>query len=169
MPVEQGRLLTALAAGASGRIGETGTGCGVGLAWLVSGPRPGVEVVSVERDLERYERVGTLFADRPDVTIIHGDWTAVDEYRPFDLLVLDGGGNGKRSGAADPERLLAPGGLLIIDDFTPLTGFPPMYQGEIDRARLDWLEHPALMASEVRLASDLATIIATRRPLPGGP
>jgi Xaa-Pro aminopeptidase len=29
---EHGRLLHALAAGA-GRIGETGTGCGVGLAW----------------------------------------------------------------------------------------------------------------------------------------
>ncbi len=30
---EHGRLLRALAAGA-GTIGETGTGCGVGLAWL---------------------------------------------------------------------------------------------------------------------------------------
>ena len=30
---EHGRLLYALAAGA-GTIGETGTGCGVGLAWL---------------------------------------------------------------------------------------------------------------------------------------
>ena len=37
---EHGRLLQALAAGA-GRIGETGTGCGVGLAWLASGARPG--------------------------------------------------------------------------------------------------------------------------------
>ena len=39
---EQGRLLRVLAAGrAGGRIGETGTGCGVGLAWMVSGASPG--------------------------------------------------------------------------------------------------------------------------------
>jgi predicted O-methyltransferase YrrM len=37
---EHGRLLYALAAGA-GTIGETGTGCGVGLAWLAgSGHAP---------------------------------------------------------------------------------------------------------------------------------
>ena len=36
---EHGRLLHALAAGAAA-IGETGTGCGVGLAWLASGARP---------------------------------------------------------------------------------------------------------------------------------
>lgn len=50
---EQGRLLYALAGGARERIGETGTGCGVGLAWLASGAREGVRVFSVERDAER--------------------------------------------------------------------------------------------------------------------
>ena len=49
---EHGRLLRALAAGA-GTIGETGTGCGVGLAWLASGARPGTRLVSVEIDTER--------------------------------------------------------------------------------------------------------------------
>jgi predicted O-methyltransferase YrrM len=44
---EQGRLLFALAAGA-GSLGETGTGCGVGLAWLASGARPDARLVSVE-------------------------------------------------------------------------------------------------------------------------
>jgi predicted O-methyltransferase YrrM len=33
---EQGRLLYALAGGATAAIGETGTGCGVGLAWLAT-------------------------------------------------------------------------------------------------------------------------------------
>ena len=40
---EHGRLLFALAAGAE-VIGETGTGCGVGLAWLASGARPEAQV-----------------------------------------------------------------------------------------------------------------------------
>jgi len=31
-----------------------------------------------------------------------------------------------------------------------------------DHARLRWLEHPSLLATEVVLAPDLATIVATR-------
>ncbi|MFE5325215.1 hypothetical protein ACFRCG_02160 [Embleya sp. NPDC056575] len=38
---EQGRLLRVLAAGATHRIGETGTGYGVGPAWLATGALPG--------------------------------------------------------------------------------------------------------------------------------
>ena len=53
---EHGRLLHALAAGA-GTIGETGTGCGVGLAWLASGARPGTRLVTVEIDTERARHV----------------------------------------------------------------------------------------------------------------
>ena len=63
---EQGRLLRVLAAGRSaGRIGETGTGCGVGLAWMVSGASPDTTLVSVERDEERAARATALFATIP--------------------------------------------------------------------------------------------------------
>jgi predicted O-methyltransferase YrrM len=162
--LEQGRLLHALAGGAAESIGETGTGCGVGLAWLIAGRRPGVQVVSVERDAERAARVAQLFAEVPDVAVLQGDWTLINEHGPFDLLVVDGGGNGKRGAAADPERLVRAGGSVVIDDFTPLTEWPPMHAGAPDTARLSWLEHPALLAAEVRLAPDLSTIVATRRP-----
>ncbi|MFB4193468.1 hypothetical protein [Streptomyces carpaticus] len=37
---EQGRLLHVLAGGATGTIAETGTGCGVGLAWPAAGAGP---------------------------------------------------------------------------------------------------------------------------------
>lgn len=162
--LEQGRLLYALASGATGSIGETGTGCGVGLAWLCAGRRPGVRVVSVERDAERAARVAELFADVPDVAVLHGDWTIINDHGPFDLLVVDGGGNGKRGAAADPERLLRAGGSVVIDDFTPLTEWPPMHERRPDTARLRWLEHPSLLAAEVRLTPDLSTIVGTRRP-----
>ncbi|MFJ8041649.1 O-methyltransferase [Kitasatospora sp. NPDC096147] len=162
--LEQGRLLHALAAGARGQIGETGTGCGVGLAWMAAARQPGVRLVSVERELRLVELVRELFAEVPDVEIVHGDWTRIHEYGPFDLLVVDGGGNGKQTEAADPERLLTPAGTIVIDDFTPLTSWPPTHQGRPDRARSDWLEHPALLATEVRLAPDLSTVIGTRRP-----
>jgi len=73
---EHRRLLFALAAGAE-VIGETGTGCGVGLAWLASGARPGTRLVSVELDAERAERAAALFSGCPQVTVLPGDWQEI--------------------------------------------------------------------------------------------
>lgn len=163
---EQGRLLAALAAGRrAGRIGETGTGCGVGLAWLVTGCGERTGVVSVEHDAERARAVRELFAGVPQVRVVHGDWTALTAFGPFDLLVLDGGGTGKDGGsAADPERMLVPGGTVVIDDFTAAESWPPQHEGALDVARLSWLEHPALLATEVLVGDGCSSIIATRRP-----
>jgi predicted O-methyltransferase YrrM len=160
---EHGRLLHALAAGA-GRIGETGTGCGVGLAWLASGARPGTRLVSVEADAGRAALAAGLFVGQPHVTVIHGDWTEISQEAPFDLLVLDGGGAGKAGGpAADPETLLRPGGTLIVDDLTPASSWPPLFDGQADPSRMHWHTHPAVDAAELRLAPDLAALVATRR------
>ncbi|WP_055589160.1 O-methyltransferase [Streptacidiphilus griseoplanus] len=159
---EQGRLLHALAAGAPGLIGETGTGLGVGLAWLASGAREGVRLLSVERDPRRARLAAELFAGHPQVRVLHGDWQQITEHGPFDLLVLDGGGQGKTDLPADPALLLAPGGTLVVDDFTPADGWPPLHAGQPDLARMHWLGHPGLRAAELRLAPDLSTVVATR-------
>jgi predicted O-methyltransferase YrrM len=161
---EQGRLLHTLAAGAATRIAETGTGFGVGLAWLTSGAGANVRLVSVEKDPARAQIAAGLFVDRPEVTVLHGDWRRIEEYGPYDLLVLDGGGQGKAPGdtPADVTRLLAPGGTVVVDDFTPATSWPPLHEGAPDRARLHWLEHPALRAVELRLAPDLSTVVGRR-------
>ena len=153
---EHGRLLHALAASAAA-IGETGTGCGVGLAWLASGARPATRLVSVEIDTERAGLVADLFADLPHVAVLPGDWREIYQAGPFDLLVLDGGG------LPDPEQLLNPGGTIVIDDLTPASTWPPRFDGQVDQARMHWLTHPALDAAELRLAPDLAALVATRR------
>ncbi|MGP3968896.1 O-methyltransferase [Streptomyces sp. 6N223] len=164
---EQGLLLRALAGGAAGVIGETGTGCGVGLAWLAGGAGPGVRLVSVERDPARARLAAEVFADDDRVTVLCGDWREIAAHGPFDLLVLDGGGGGKAPGdePADPGALLAPGGTVVIDDFSPAEPgvWPPQHDGQPDRARLHWLEHPALRSVELRLAPDLATVVGVRR------
>lgn len=163
---EQGRLLQLLAQGRPGGvIGETGAGCGVGLAWILTGAGPGTAIYSVERDRERAVAVQELFADQPSLTVINDDWAALLARGPFDLLVLDGGGSGKASTdtAVDPKLALRPFGALVIDDFTPLATWPPVHDGEVDLARLHWLTHPDLLATEVVLCAEMSTIVAARR------
>jgi len=153
----------ALAAGAE-RIGESGTGCGVGLAWLASGMRPSARAVSVEREAARVAVATELFADDPRVSVEQAEWTRLHDFAPFDLLVLDGGGQGKDgSPPADPTRLLNPGGILVMDDFAPATAWPPLHAGRPDAARIHWLQHPELRTIEIPLAPDAATLVCVRR------
>jgi predicted O-methyltransferase YrrM len=158
-----GRLLQLLAGGVgAGAIGETGTGCGVGLAWLASGARPGVRLVSVEQDGRRAGLARSVFADVPAVTVLHGDWRELQASGPFELLAMDGGGQGKHAGdpALGPRAWLAPGGTLVLDDFTPVAGWPPMRDGRPDTARLHWLQHPDLLATQIRTQPDACSIVA---------
>ena len=164
----QGRLLQVLARGCrGGLIGETGTGCGVGLAWMVSAVDASTRLISVEVDPARAAATQALFRRHSNVTVLAGDWHAIAAHGPFDLLVLDGGGTGKKAEVdpqpADPHEMLLPAGTVVIDDFTPCEEWPPTIDGEVDRVRLHWLEHPALRATEVRLTPSMSTVIARRR------
>ena len=159
---EVGRLL-ALAAAAKpcGVVAESGTGSGVGTAWLHSGLGAGARLVTVERDQELARRVAGVFADDDRVGVLTGDWRLLEQYAPFDVFFCDGGG--KRE---DPERvveLLAPGGLLVLDDFTPSPHWPPRFGGEVDELRLFYLSHPALDATEVLTTPASSAVVAVRR------
>ncbi len=162
---EQGRLLQVLARGCEGgRIGETGTGAGVGVAWLASAVGATTEIVSVEREPGLVAATRELFADHPNVTIVEGDWTRIHDHAPFDLLVVDGGGKGHDGEPiAEPRALLAPGGAIVLDDFTPMTGWPPSFHGAPDRTRLRWLEHPDLLVTEVRTTPTTASLVGKLR------
>lgn len=160
----QGRLLSLLAAGQVGRsIGETGTGCGVGLAWMLEAAGPSTSITSIELDPHRAKRSAGLFAGCPNVTVLNGDWSGLRAHGPFDLLVLDGGGKGKNVGDDPPldptDGWLAMGGTVVLDDFTP-AGEPgaPLH----DPVRDYWLGHPALRTTELRLSPTLATLVGMR-------
>jgi predicted O-methyltransferase YrrM len=161
---EQGRLLSILARGFTGRrIGETGTGCGVGLAWMVEATDPSTSFVSIERDATRWAASAAIFAEYPNVRVLHGDWTELREHGPFDLLVLDGGGKGKEPGDDPPldpaGGWLGIGGTIVLDDFTPAG---QLGASAHDEARRYWLDHPALEATELRLSPTLATVVGMR-------
>ncbi|MEU8825704.1 class I SAM-dependent methyltransferase [Streptomyces sp. NPDC048636] len=159
---EVGRLLSLTAAAKPhGVIAESGTGSGVGTAWLHSGLGTGARLVTVERDAELARRAAGVFADDKRVDVLTGDWRLLEEHAPFDVFFCDGGG--KRD---DPQRvveLLAPGGLLVLDDFTPSPYWPPRFGGEVDELRLFYLTHPALEATEVLTTPASSAIVASRR------
>lgn len=160
---EQGALLRMLAGGVGrGTIGETGTGYGAGLAWLATGAQPETRIVSIERDPDRAEAARGLFGNQSTVDVRTGHWSELAAFGPYDLLVLDGGGQGKGAEPPlDPAAWLRQGGLLVIDDFTPLTSWPPRHAGRIDAVRQYWLDHPLLRATQINVTPTSATILAT--------
>ncbi|MGW2250630.1 transferase [Kitasatospora sp. NPDC001660] len=102
-----------------------------------------------------------VIADDERVRVLHGDWRLLEAYAPFDVSFCDGGG--KRE---DPERvveLLAPGGVLVLDDFTPSATWPPRFEGGADELRLFYLTHFDLEAAEVLTTPTSSAILATRR------
>lgn len=169
---EIGRLLAVLAGGLppGSVVGETGTGTGAGLAWMVSVADPTVRFVSFELDRHRADAARELFEDRPNVEVRCGDAAGIYERGPFDLLVHDGGpGSGKsgNSTTVEPAAVLRPGGTMTIDDYTPATTWPPMFGSGVDESRVHWIEHPLLRSTEIRVAADVAVVVC--RYLPDDP
>jgi predicted O-methyltransferase YrrM len=172
-----GRLLRLLASQVrGGRIGETGTGCGVGAAWLASGLAPDTMLFTIERVEERASAARELFRPYPNVQVLHGDARELLAHGPFDLLFLDGGPNikGHMDGSTGPDEAdvaavldaLHPGGLIVLDDLTPERDWPPEWRGRPDRTRQFWLNDPRVAATELlvdpRGGIASAVILATK-------
>jgi len=155
---EVGRLLHLLAAQRGRtRVGEIGTGPGVGAAWIVSALPPTVPFVTVELDDALAAAAAELFAEDGNVTVLQGDWhELMPAEAPFDLLFYDGGG--KQHPEVDGEDvvgLLAPGGTVVMDDLTPGAALH-------DPVRGFWLHHPRLASLELLTTAETAAIVATR-------
>ena len=165
---EIGRLLAVLvAARPQGRFAEIGTGCGVGSAWIADALGPDGLLVTVELGEDRAAAAGRLFADRPNVRVLQGDWhELLPPEAPFDLLFFDGGHWKRGDVAAESEQalgLVAPGGIVLIDDLTPESMWPEEWRGQPDSVREFWLGHDALVAAELMTTPDSSAILAVRR------
>ena len=152
-----GRLLRTLAA-RGGTVGETGTGCGTGSAWILSGMPAGSRLITIESDPRRAAAARQLLQGDPRAEVLEGDSRQLLKLGPFDLLFADGGGKEPEWGPAVVAALRKPGGILLLDDM--MWGRPI----EEDRVKRFWLTHPDLVATEVLAhGPDWAAIIATRR------
>jgi predicted O-methyltransferase YrrM len=159
---ETGWLLASLAASRTGTMAECGTGCGVGSAWLRSGIRDDVRIVTAELDSRLAAAVHEMFEDDDRVEVLQADWTTLRDYGPFSLLFLDVR-EAKRGGPDFITELVEPGGIVVLDDFTPCQGWPPMYEGRVDNIRQQWITDQRFTTAEVMVAPDASVLIATRR------
>ncbi len=158
---ETGRLLATLAASREGTLAELGTGCGVGSAWLSIGAPVGATIVSAELDPKLAEVVQELFIDVPNVQVTSGDWTSLEQYAPFELLFVDV--RDVKQSVDMVADLMAPGGIAVLDDFTPSEFWPPIYEGRVDSVREEWLTDERFTAVEMLIDPGSSVIIATRR------
>lgn len=145
-----GRFLSMLAAGcAGGRIGELGTGVGVGAAWIASAMPADCVLITVEVDESRAAAARELLAEDRRVEVITGDaFTELFGRRPFDLVFADGGGHGNPA----LVDLLRIGGRIVSDDVTPRRALPPgsPFLTE-DPKREFFFANPRLVSAEVVL------------------
>ena len=159
---ETGRLLATLAATRSGTLAEFGTGTGVGTAWLRSGIRDDSHILTAELDPKLAGAAAKIFVDDDKVEVLSADWSTLRDKGPFSLLFLDSG-EPKAVGVDAIADLVEPGGIVVLDDFTPCEMWPPISYGRVDWLREQWLTDERFTAVEVMVASDASALIATKR------
>jgi predicted O-methyltransferase YrrM len=159
---ETGRLLATLAASRTGTLAEFGTGCGVGTAWLRSGIRGDARILSAELDPSLAGKAAEIFEGDGQVEVDAADWSTLRDRGPFSLLFLDAK-EPKSSGPDTVVDLVEPGGIVVLDDFTPCASWPPVFEGKVDVLRERWLTDERFTTVEVMVASDAAVLIATKR------
>jgi predicted O-methyltransferase YrrM len=159
---ETGRLLATLAATRQGTLAEFGTGCGVGTAWLRSGVDGDAHILTAELDPKLADAAAEIFTDDPQVDVLAADWSTLRDRGPFSLLFLDAR-EPKQAGADAVADLVEPGGVVVLDDFTPCGSWPPVFEGRVDVLREQWLTDERFTTAEVMVASDASVLIATRR------
>jgi predicted O-methyltransferase YrrM len=159
---ETGRLLRLLASQVRvGTIAEIGTGCGVGSAWIAGALFPSVRLVTIELDEIRSSATSRLLARVPAVTVLSGDWHGLKSFAPFAMLFADGG-KVTENNPAELIEIVQPGGLIIMDDLTPLEQWPREWWGKPDLVREFWLNDRRVIATEVQVSPTSSVLLATR-------
>ncbi|WP_233218659.1 NUDIX domain-containing protein [Deinococcus arcticus] len=162
--LEVGRLLRTLAASRpGGRVLELGSGVGVGAAWLLAGMDAAARLLTVEADPLRAETAWAVLAPDPRAEVLHGEWAGALERGPFDLIFAD---CAAAKGEGEALNLLVvalkPGGLLVMDDFSP-----PVRLSEVlhsgDPLRDALFGHPQLICTELEVSRRERVVLGVKR------
>ena len=144
---ETGRLLATLA---------------VGTAWLRSGIRDDSRILTAELDAKLADAAAKIFVDDDRVEVLAADWSTLLDKGPFSLLFLDSR-DSKGAGPDAIAEIVEPGGVVVLDDFTPCSSWPPVFEGRVDVLRESWLTDERFTTAEIMVATDASVLIATKR------
>ena len=162
-PQTGGLLRTLAATKPGGRILEVGAGVGVGTAWLLAGLDAAATLVTLEIDEEATDIVRTLFADEPQVEVVHVDateWLERYDGPPFDLVFVD-----TTVTKFDRRELLirnmAPGAILVGDDLVAGPTWTDRHPARVEAFLDEITREPQLVVTLMTWASGL--VVAARR------
>ena len=160
-----GRFLAMLAAGcAGGRVGELGTGAGIGAAWIASAMPADCTLITAEIDEGLARAAQELLAGDGRIEVFRGDALRfVPGQGPFDLLFADSGVRSQADFAALVGALRI-GGRIIMDDVTPERALPagsPLRRHDVKRQLFG--REPRLVATEVVLPDLCHSLLAGTR------
>ncbi len=94
--------------------------------------------------------------------MLAADWSTLLDKGPFSLLFIDSR-DSKDAGPDAIVDLVEPGGVVVLDDFTPCSSWPPVYEGRVDVLREHWLTDERFTTAEIMVAPDASVLIATKR------
>jgi predicted O-methyltransferase YrrM len=159
-----GSLLRVLAGSKpGGRLLELGTGTGIATAWLLAGMDAATRLETVDSDPSVVEVARTHLGGDPRVRFNiaeGGDWLQRWSGAPFDLVFADAW-SGKFSDLDAALRLLAIGGLYVIDDLLPQPSWPGGHGPRIEPLLAELERRPDLAC--VRLAWSSGLAVAVKR------
>ena len=159
-----GSLLRVLAGSKpGGRLLELGTGTGIATAWLLAGMDAATRLETVDSDPSVVEVARTHLGGDPRVRFNiaeGGDWLRRWSGAPFDLVFADAW-SGKFSDLDAALRLLAIGGLYVIDDLLPQPSWPDGHGPRIEPLLAELERRPDLAC--VRLAWSSGLAVAVKR------
>jgi predicted O-methyltransferase YrrM len=161
-----GRFLAMLAAGcAGGRIGELGTGAGVGAAWIAGAMPADCLLITAEIDERLAGLAREMLEEDPRVKVVTGDaLAAMSGAGPFDILFADSGVRDEADFAA-LVNLLRIGGRVVMDDLIPQRAqatAAPLLANDLKRR---FFTHPGLIATEIVLPDLENSLLAGTRTI----